>query len=276
MSLCRSLTATVALTFAAGTRTSTVDCTASDDEMLRYRQIICSSLSMSPTASVCACVTPHASRPRSRCRVSQLCGSRDRAAASRTRASSCETNYTGTSAKGDWPHQAVYMMDLLKALPSPLMAPCLNGTYGKETVQWLDTIQAALPPTSDKLGATFMWTWLVFQVQYYDQPRKPGARIESPATLGRKCWAFAYLSQFWEPGPLQRALAAAGLGLPAFVAEYAKAMPLTLGLCEKELHSCFVNATPVPATCPTKVLEFKAGFERENVLRDFIVNYPFN
>ena len=25
--------------------------------------------------------------------------------------------------------------------------------------------------------------------------RRPGDRIESPATLGRKCWAYAYLRQ---------------------------------------------------------------------------------
>ena len=35
----------------------------------------------------------------------------------------------------------------------------------------------------------------ICQVQYYDMPRAPGARVESPATLGRKCWAFAFLAQ---------------------------------------------------------------------------------
>ena len=41
-----------------------------------------------------------------------------------------------------------------------------------------------------------------------DAPRKPGTRIESPDTLGRKCWAFAYLRQLWAPDQLLRATAA--------------------------------------------------------------------
>ena len=36
--------------------------------------------------------------------------------------------------------------------------------------------------------------------QYYDMPRKPGDRIESAQTLGRKCWAFTYLQTVWEQG----------------------------------------------------------------------------
>ena len=51
-----------------------------------------------------------------------------------------------------------------------------------------------------------------------------------------------------------------------------------MALCEKELHSCFVNATPVPgkvSKCPELVLEFKAGFERENAKRKFETHYPF-
>ena len=61
-------------------------------------------------------------------------------------------------------------------------------------------------------------------------PRKPGSRIESPDTLGRKCWAFAYLKQFKHlVAALQSALAVYGMSMPAFVAQYNKAIPLTIG-----------------------------------------------
>lgn len=82
-------------------------------------------------------------------------------------------------------------------------------------------------------AANFMGTYLIFQVQYYDMPRKPGARIEAPDTLGRKCWAFAYLSQFWEPSLLKRTLAPYGLAMPEYIAQFERAVPLTIGLCEK-------------------------------------------
>ena len=85
------------------------------------------------------------------------------------------------SAEGDWPNQAIYMNDLLQSLVGTDVG-CLGTPVARATVTWL----------SDTSNATSAWwnTWVVFQVQYYDMPRKPGARIESPATLGRKCWAF--------------------------------------------------------------------------------------
>ena len=85
------------------------------------------------------------------------------------------------TAAGDWPNQAIYMDNLLQALVNTEVA-CLDTAVSRSTVEWL----------SDTSSATSVWwnTWMVFQVQYYDMPRKPGARIESPATLGRKCWAF--------------------------------------------------------------------------------------
>lgn len=108
-----------------------------------------------------------------------------------------------------------------------------------------------------------------------DQPRKPGNRLESPATLGRKCWAFAYLAQLWDPGALRNATKAAGLNTTAFSKAYTDAIPFTMALCRKVLGSCFVNATPTPATCPGQSLEFEAGFYRENIKRADIVHYPF-
>ena len=50
-------------------------------------------------------------------------------------------------------------------------------------------------------------------------PRRPGDRIESPATLGRKCWAFAYLRHVWVPlkPALEARTVAHGLSVQAFV-----------------------------------------------------------
>ena len=80
-------------------------------------------------------------------------------------------------------------------------------------------------------------TWVQFQVQYYDMPRKPGDRIESPATLGRKCWAFAYLRQVWialKPA-LEAATIAHGLTLRPFIAAWDSAVALTMPLCDRTM-----------------------------------------
>lgn len=110
-------------------------------------------------------------------------------------------------------------------------------------------------------------------------PRKSGDRIEAPDTLGRKCWAFAYLRQFWEPELLSRVVAKAGLSMAHFISAYSAAIPYTMGLCEKVMANCFVNASYDPArngTCRIKIDDFHfAGFDRENLLRQNIVKYPF-
>ena len=66
----------------------------------------------------------------------------------------------------------------------------------------------------------------------------------------------------------------------AFAAEWARAVPLTLGLCERVMANCFVNQSYDPSrngTCPTKIFEFHdLGFERENLLRGFPVDYRFH
>ena len=81
------------------------------------------------------------------------------------------------TAAGDWPTQSIYMKNMLDALIDP--ETCLNTTTAKEIVAWMDV--------TDVNSSFWWWTWLVFQVQYYDMPRSPGDRIESPATLGRNC-----------------------------------------------------------------------------------------
>ena len=104
--------------------------------------------------------------------------------------------------KGDWPNQAVYMRKLLAALASP--STCLDTTVAADTVACVlsfclvmpghtcrcDTIDTQsllftlrwLNPSAAG-GSGFFGTWDVFQVQYYDMPRLPGKRIESPDTL---------------------------------------------------------------------------------------------
>ena len=189
----------------------------------------------------------------------------------------CRDDWQNVSASKDWPSQAVYLVDVLEAL---LAAPagCLRTPYARDTVGFVNGSQA-----DPGVSGTFMWTWLDFQVQYYDMPRKPGDRIESPDTLGRKCWAFAYLRQLlpalWQP--LADRLAPAGLNLRNFTAVSNRAIPETFALCEKVMANCFLNTTYNPAkhngTCKTKIFEFhRLGFLRENIKRKNIVKYPFS
>merc|ERR1712046_42903 len=111
-------------------------------------------------------------------------------------------------------------------------------------------------------------------------PRKPGDRIEAPDTLGRKCWAFAYLRQVWEPQALSSALSSVGLHMDTFIEQYNEAVPFTMNLCFEVMANCFVNASYAPAlrngTCPWDIDKFHyLGFDRENLKRKNIVKYPF-
>ena len=182
--------------------------------------------------------------------------------------------FPNTTAEEDWPNQAVYLNSVLLALASP--ATCLNTSTARDVVAWLSTSQS-----DPAVSGAFMNTWVVFQAQYYDMPRAAGARIESPDTLGRKCWAFAYLAQMWraEAPALASALSAAGLSAAAYSQAAGAAIPQTMALCEEVMANCFVNATYDPArngTCPVDIFSFHyLGFDRENVLRGGIVSYPF-
>ena len=139
--------------------------------------------------------------------------------------------------------------------------------------------------------------------QYYDMPRKPGDRIESAQTLGRKCWAFTYLQTVWEQGlerrngldrreraegedgqevalrgAVMRTAARAGWDLADFVQSFDDAIPLTMDLCWEVMANCFVNASYDPArngTCPGSLEEFRFGFQRENLKRRSPLPYPF-
>jgi len=135
------------------------------------------------------------------------------------------------TAVGDWPNQAVYMYNLLATMVAP--TTCLNTTEAQTTVAMLNIVDPAKSP---------WWsTWVQFQVQYYDMPRKPYMRIESPATLGRKCWAFAYLQQVWRGGlhhSLEAATAQHNLSLKPFFAAWAEAVALTMPV--SVTHRCRV------------------------------------
>eukprot|EP00929_Paragymnodinium_shiwhaense_P120360 TRINITY_DN92290_c0_g1_i1.p1 TRINITY_DN92290_c0_g1~~TRINITY_DN92290_c0_g1_i1.p1 ORF type:complete len:237 (+),score=4.86 TRINITY_DN92290_c0_g1_i1:60-770(+) len=183
-------------------------------------------------------------------------------------------NYTApVSVSHDWPSQATYLTDVLNGLTAP--GTCLNTSTARNTLASLDTAQA-----NPKVSGSFMNTWQVFQVQYYDMPRKPGDRIESPDTLGRKCWAFAWLKQMWEPQPLIKAASVAGVPIDGFVQEYEKSVPETMNLCEEVMANCFKNTTYTPSrngTCPSDIFLFHyIGFERENLKRGFPIKYPFH
>lgn len=188
----------------------------------------------------------------------------------------CEDYFLNASASGDWPNQAVYMRTLLARLASP--ATCLNTSYAADTVAWLNTTLV-----SPSIGGNFWNTWLVFQVQYYDMPRKAGVRIESPDTLGRKCWAMDYLKLQWAAlaAPLQQRIAAASLNIEGVTAMFTKAVPLTFGLCQDVICNCFENATYDPSrsgSCKIKVTEFHyTGFDREEVKGDRpSMDYPWH
>jgi hypothetical protein len=183
---------------------------------------------------------------------------------------------SNVTAKEDWPSQSVYMQAVLGALVAAPLG-CLDTPAAAAVRAWLEASQS-----SAAVSGSFANTWQVFQVQYYDMPRAAGERIEAPDTLGRKCWAFAYLQQIASPilTVLQSALASAGLPqLTAFVGNWSVSTGSTLALCDEVIANCFLNTTYQPSvhngTCPGDVVLFGLGFQRENLLRGGIVAYPF-
>lgn len=184
----------------------------------------------------------------------------------------CLSSSSEADADHDWPNQAVYMKNLLDLFVDP--TTCLDTDYAADTANWLDG-----EISDPNVGGSYMWTYMVFQVQYYDMPRKEGDRIESAGTLGRKCWAMAYNKQMWNPEPLETALTTSGLNPNEnFISLYNEAIPLTMDLCYEVEENCFVNATYDASrngTCPGEIKYFHMGFDRENLKRKNVVNYPF-
>ena len=185
----------------------------------------------------------------------------------------------GTKSAEDWPSQSVYLNAVLGALLAAAPAGCLATPAAAGVLQWLDTSQS-----SAATAGSFAYTWQVFQPQYYDMPRAAGERIEAPDTLGRKCWAYAYLAQVAAGtlAALRGALAPAGLPatlMSALADSFSAAVPPTMASCNAVIANCFLNTTYEPAlhnnTCPADVVLFELGFQRENLLRGGVVAYPF-
>lgn len=210
-----------------------------------------------------------ASRPAARAALDP-CASYD-AALTTARSTFCASGFCTASAnataKHDWPSQVTYMHGVITALTAD--PRCSNTSIALDTLAFLNENQTVMSNPS-----SFGNTWLIFQVQYYDMPRRSGVRIEAPDTLGRKCWAFAYLDQI-----VAGDLVAIAPHAPKLAALWTEAVPLTLNLCEEVMANCFLNASYDPqrnGSCPAKIMDFHlAGFERENALRGFSVTYRF-
>jgi hypothetical protein len=232
----RMLAALASLHWAAAAAAAAAEgCVASDDNLVLLRNTLCQSIGAFPGFPHCRLGPGGASGPK-------------------------PGNLT---AEGDWPNQAVYMYDLLDALISP--ATCLNTSEARNTVEMLSVVDPAKSP---------WWsTWVQFQVQYYDMPHKHGSRVETAATLGRKCWAFAYLRQVWTGGngirsELLAATAAHDLDLRSFAQAWDAAVTLTMPLCNRMMANCFVNESYSASrngTCPDKIMQFVTGYAYEDV-----------
>ena len=64
-----------------------------------------------------------------------------------------------------------------------------------------------------------------------------------------------------------------------FIDLYNQAIPITMDLCYQVEENCFVNAAydvSRNGTCPAgEITQFELGFERENLKRKNVVDYPF-
>jgi len=186
----------------------------------------------------------------------------------------CGTDWRPYEASHDWPSQAVYFISVLDAIVDAADGKnCSDTPYYRDTIAWLND-----PIIDANISGNFGWTWLVFQVQYYDMPRKPGNRIESPDTLGRKCWAMAFLTDAWRKGAYPSKIPETNnmTNVTKFVTY---ASNYTMDLCARVQENCFVNASYDPTrngTCTRKQLEFHyLGFDRENLKRFDPIRYPF-
>lgn len=185
--------------------------------------------------------------------------------------------WRNVTASADWPSQSVYMMNILTTLGKTMPAICAkSSTIVQDTIKWINVNQS----NATAAPGNFAWTFLVFQPQYYDMPRKPGDRIESPDTLGRKCWASTALTQQWPA--LQGAAVSRNLSLTGpFSSMMAHGIALNQEDCQKVICNCFVNASFDPSrsgACRGKVDLFHyLGFDREAIKSGRPkVKYPFH
>ena len=182
----------------------------------------------------------------------------------------------------DWPSQTVYFLRVLELLGDAAPA-CLaaSAPLVRDVSAWLEGPQA-----NASLGGSLLQTWACpsGQPNYFEMPRHLGERIETPWTLGLKCWAFANLVQRWAPAnatalavKLQITVGPSA-SIANFAARYMSAGALSMRLCRRVMANCFVNASYDPArngTCPLRVDEFRGGFAWENFLKGSPLTYPF-
>jgi len=129
---------------------------------------------------------------------------------------------------------------------------CLVSTVASSVSEYKANYSHTHHPPSPRLP--------IIKVQYYDMPHKEGTRVETPATLGRKCWAFAYLAQVWpdlKPQLQEVVGKGAGLDLTPLYDAYDYSVPLTMPLCNAQMANCFLNTTYMPevhnGTCESSI-----------------------
>ena len=86
-------------------------------------------------------------------------------------------------------------------------------------------------------------------------PRKPGSRIESPDTLGRKCWAFAWLKD--RKGVMEAAharLASVGLNVSFLKQQWEVADPEAMTLCRRVMANWCVPGRRHATVRPPQLL----------------------
>jgi hypothetical protein len=173
----------------------------------------------------------------------------------------------------DWPSQAVYTWSLLADLMAP--TTCLNTTASAAVTTWLESemVEAAT-------HGSFGWTLLVFQPGYYTMPRREGERIESPWTLGMKCWAAAFLQQSWLPArdAFVAVLNRHNVNVSKVVGTMDYGTANAVSECGQVMANCFVNASYDPSrngTCPLSMDDFHLGFDYQNGIHGKHVRFDF-
>lgn len=182
----------------------------------------------------------------------------------------CGDSFINISSERDFPMQSKYFVTLLETILSN--GQCLNTSVGTAVVKWLNG-----PMANVSLSGSFLWTYH-WQLGYFAMPRPHNDRIESPYTLGMKCWAYAFLSRTWQPQALLEVTSNAGLDVTTFVNEYNSTVAPTMLACSEVIANCFVNASYSPlrnGTCPLSVDLFHLGYEFQSVRCGGNVPYPF-
>ena len=176
------------------------------------------------------------------------------------------------NAKGDFPHLVLYMGGVVEALTS-VPDDCDTKGY----VHWLNYWMA-----NSSVAGTWANELLVFQPGYFAMPIHR-IRVETPWTLGLKCWAMSYLEERLVPLMSEMAVHMKGAftGAHSFVNVTTRAAAGGVQQCHMVKANCFHNSTYQPAkhnnTCPLLYLEFHGGWNWQNLKAPSQdrVSYPF-